>query len=123
MNLIEVEQTLKSAARRSAGLPAPVAREPYCASGDGMTRLASRPLPLPENGSNELLGRPLTRREKQILKLIAVGQTYSAIAIELGLTTKTVGRHVEHIHRKIGAHCVAHLVHYAIAKGEVGLFA
>ena len=119
MNRIGAIPRLKTAARQLAGVSATVAREAYHARRDGATRLAPLPFLLPESGSNEFLGQPLTRRERQILKLVAVGQPYSAIAIELGLTTKTVDRHVQHIHRKIGAHCVAHLVHYAIAKGEV----
>ena len=47
--------------------------------------------------------------------------SYSAVAIELGLTRKMVDKHVERIHRKLGAHCVAHLVHYALANREVHL--
>ncbi len=87
----------------------------------GEESVAVTPLPnrRPRWPTKDLLGRPLTMHEKQILKRIAVGETYSAVALELGLTEKAVDKHAERIHRKLGAHCVAHLVHYALANGEV----
>ncbi len=121
---IEPGQTLKTAASQSAGVSATLARRfwgSYYAREEASTRLPDRPLPLPTKPSKELRGQPLSEREKQVLRLVALGQTYSAVAIELGLTKKMVDRHVERIHRKIGAHCVAHLVQYALARGEVDL--
>jgi len=123
-NRIDAAQTLKRAADQSTGVSAPLAGGfwgPYSARAEAPPRLLNRPPLLPDKLSKELRGQPLSMREKQVLRLVAVGQTYSAVAIELGLTKKMVDRHVERIHRKIGAHCVAHLVHYALARGEVGL--
>jgi HD-GYP domain-containing protein (c-di-GMP phosphodiesterase class II) len=45
----------------------------------------------------------LTARELEVLRLIARGQTSAQVALELGITPKTVGAHIEHIYSKIGA--------------------
>lgn len=45
----------------------------------------------------------LTAREQQVLRLIATGRTNRAIASELGLSEKTVARHVSNTFAKIGA--------------------
>jgi len=121
---IEAGRTLQTAANQAAGVSAPLACRfwpPSYARAEASPRLLNPPPLLPEKPSKELRGQPLSVREKQVLRLVALGQTYSAVAIELGLTKKMVDRHVERIHPKIGAHCVAHLVHYALARGEVGL--
>ncbi len=45
----------------------------------------------------------LTARELDVLRLIARGRTSAQTANELGIHTKTVGTHIEHIYAKIGA--------------------
>ena len=45
----------------------------------------------------------LTAREVEVLRMIARGRTSSETARELGIATKTVGAHIEHIYSKIGA--------------------
>jgi HD-GYP domain-containing protein (c-di-GMP phosphodiesterase class II) len=45
----------------------------------------------------------LTDREVEVLRLIAHGRTSAETARELGIQTKTVGSHIEHIYAKIGA--------------------
>jgi HD-GYP domain-containing protein (c-di-GMP phosphodiesterase class II) len=45
----------------------------------------------------------LTEREVEVLRLIAKGQTSAQTAQELGIQTKTVSTHIEHIYGKIGA--------------------
>src|SRR5262245_26020692 len=44
----------------------------------------------------------LTNREIEVLRLLARGNTNRAIARELSISAKTVGRHVEHIYEKSG---------------------
>jgi DNA-binding NarL/FixJ family response regulator len=43
----------------------------------------------------------LTRREKQVLALVARGLTNSQIAFELEIATRTVGKHLEHVYEKL----------------------
>ena len=44
---------------------------------------------------------PLTAREMQVLKFVASGQTNRAIAMKLGISEKTVARHVSNIFDKL----------------------
>ena len=46
---------------------------------------------------------PLTARELEVARLIAVGSTNAEIAAELGIAPKTASAHVEHILAKLGA--------------------
>ena len=55
----------------------------------------------------------LTARERQVLSLVANGGTNREIARELGLSPKTVNRHVENILGKLGVGSRA----AAVAKG------
>jgi DNA-binding NarL/FixJ family response regulator len=45
----------------------------------------------------------LTRREAEVLRLIADGQSNQAIATTLVLSVRTVERHISNIYAKIGA--------------------
>jgi DNA-binding CsgD family transcriptional regulator len=47
-------------------------------------------------------GTGLTGRELQVLKLIATGKTNRAIAVKLGISEKTVARHISNIFNKLG---------------------
>jgi DNA-binding CsgD family transcriptional regulator len=44
---------------------------------------------------------PLTTREVQVLRLVASGKTNRAIAIKLGISEKTVARHISNIFNKL----------------------
>jgi DNA-binding CsgD family transcriptional regulator len=44
----------------------------------------------------------LTAREAQVLELVAHGQSNTRIAFELGLSHRTVAKHLEHIYTKLG---------------------
>ncbi len=48
--------------------------------------------------------RGLTRREREVLVLLAEGLPQREIARRLVITPKTVGSHIEHILEKLGAH-------------------
>jgi len=47
---------------------------------------------------------PISRREAQVLALIASGMMNAAIAHQLGVSVHTVNRHVEHVYAKLGVH-------------------
>jgi two-component system response regulator NreC len=63
----------------------------------------------------------LTAREREVLKLIAEGNTNQDIAELLCLSRKTVETHRSNIMDKLGLHKVTDLVKYAIREGLVGL--
>ena len=44
----------------------------------------------------------LTDRETQVLELVALGRTNAAIAHALGVSPRTIAKHLEHIYRKLG---------------------
>lgn len=59
---------------------------------------------------------PLTERERQVLVLIAKGNTTRNIAKELGLSAKTVESHRSRIMQKLHVHRAAELIRYAIRR-------
>ena len=61
----------------------------------------------------------LTRREQQVLRLLAEGRTTAAIAAELFVSKKTVENHRSNIFGKLGLSNLAELVHYAARMGLV----
>jgi len=63
--------------------------------------------------------RPLTSREREVLKLLAEGKTVRAAASVLGLSSKTVDAHKFNLMRKLGIHNKAELVMWAIRKRVV----
>ena len=63
----------------------------------------------------------LTPREREVLKLIAEGNTNQDIAELLCLSRKTVETHRSNIMDKLDLHKVTDLVKYAIREGLVGL--
>ena len=65
--------------------------------------------------------RDLTAREREILKLLAEGQTVRSAANILGLSTKTVDAHKFNLMRKLGVHNKAELVMWAIQSKIVKL--
>jgi DNA-binding CsgD family transcriptional regulator len=59
----------------------------------------------------------LTRREVEVLVLLARGLSNKAIAAELVVSPKTVGRHIEHIYGKIGCSTRAAASLFAMQNG------
>ncbi len=66
--------------------------------------------------------RQLTPREKEVVKLIALGKTSREIAQILGLSVKTVNTHRNNIMRKLEIKNTAGLVRYALFSGLVTPF-
>lgn len=61
----------------------------------------------------------LSKRELEVLYYLAGGLTINQIAAELFRSPKTIGRHTENIHRKMGYSNRAELVRDATARGLV----
>ena len=61
----------------------------------------------------------LTRRELQVLQLVAEGKTTKEIAASLAVSAKTADSHRSNIMHKLNLHSVADLVRYAIRRGLV----
>lgn len=66
---------------------------------------------------NRLLGTPLSKRELDILRCIALGETNKQIGKSLGISEQTVKNHVTSIFYKLGAINRANASVIAIAKG------
>jgi DNA-binding NarL/FixJ family response regulator len=65
----------------------------------------------------------LTSREREVLQMVAEGMANKQTAAELGIGTKTVEKHREHLMRKLDIHTTAGLTRYAIGAGIVEQFA
>jgi DNA-binding CsgD family transcriptional regulator len=62
----------------------------------------------------------LTRREREVLQLIAESHSTRRIAARLGVSAKTVGNHRTNLMRKLNVHDVAGLTRYAMDEGMIG---
>ena len=67
----------------------------------------------------EIAADPLTARERQVLQLIAEGNTSKEIANLLGVSAKTAESHRARIMQKLQIHETAGLVRYAIRRGLI----
>lgn len=65
--------------------------------------------------------RPLTQRERMVLRLVAQGRTNREIGESLKLSTKTVEKHRASLMRKLDVTNVSGLVHAALDMGMVAL--
>jgi DNA-binding NarL/FixJ family response regulator len=57
---------------------------------------------------------PLTTREREVVRLLAVGRGNKAIGIALGISVKTVESHRANIMRKLELDTIVDLVRYAV---------
>ena len=62
---------------------------------------------------------PLSKREIQILQMVAYGSTTKEVAHDLGISPHTVKTHLERIFEKLGANDRAQAVAIAIRRGLV----
>jgi two-component system response regulator NreC len=76
--------------------------------------LAQLRKPNGNNGSVPGAGPRLTRREREVLKLIGEGATTKEVAQRLGISAKTAQAHRENIKQKLDLRTTAALVRYAI---------
>ncbi len=73
-----------------------------------------------EPGTDKAL-QGLSRREIQVLELVAEGCTNTVIGDELGISHKTVARHRERIMNKLNLHSCAELTRFAIRTGLISI--
>jgi len=99
----ELERAVRSAARGLAYLSPAIARA------------AGRRARSDRSG-----GSPLSPRQREILQLIAEGNTTRQIAEKLGVSVKTVETHRAHVMERLEIHDVPGLVRYAIRTGLIG---
>jgi two-component system response regulator NreC len=67
------------------------------------------------------LGEIITAREREVIRLIADGNSNQEIAERLGLSRKTVDSHRANAMRKLDLHDVTEVVKYAIRTGMISL--
>jgi DNA-binding CsgD family transcriptional regulator len=80
----------------------------------------------PAGGEGQWIGmgqRPalLTSREREVLRMVAMGRGTTWIAGELGVSTSTVETHVRHCLEKLGARNRAHAIVLGVRAGEISL--
>ena len=61
----------------------------------------------------------LSAREREVLHLIAEGLAAKEIAVQLGISTKTVEAHRTSLMRKLGVRKATELVRYAVRHGLI----
>lgn len=65
------------------------------------------------------VGVQLTKREREVLTLIAMGERGGSIALSLGISSATVETHVRHCLTKLGAKSRAHAIALGLERGEI----
>ena len=70
------------------------------------------------DGASEASGAALTDRQRQIVRLVALGRTGPEIADELHISLNTVRTHVRNSMKRVGARSRAQLVAKALAEGH-----
>lgn len=91
------------------------------AAGSGKRYLSSSVAPIllsrlkrPPKGATPSNAPGLTRREREVLRLVGQGVPTKEIAHRLGISPKTTQVHSENIRMKLNLHSIAEMVRYAI---------
>ncbi|MGH2892824.1 MAG: response regulator [Solirubrobacteraceae bacterium] len=79
----------------------------------------NRTLPTRGAATDDAIGQ-LTRREREVLELIALGHSNKRIALELGVAEKTVKTHVGHLLAKLGVADRTQAALLAVRHGATG---
>jgi DNA-binding NarL/FixJ family response regulator len=116
------KQQLLDAVRRVISGESPVNQELAMQAIQHLTnenRRYAEPLPEPtEKRREEALAEPLTGREIEVLRLLALGKTNRQVAKELLISLSTVKTHVQHLNIKLG---VSDRTQAAVRAAELGL--
>ena len=125
MNTEFMMQTMKSGALGFVSKTAPLEEleEAIMAASRGETHFSSDvaklALTLVMQGKNNPAPIKLTRRELEIVKLVADGKSNKEMSLLLGIAVRTVETHRERVMRKLSINSIADLTHYAISTGLV----
>jgi DNA-binding NarL/FixJ family response regulator len=103
----ELERAIRAVARGETYLSPAISRHVIAAY---VERVGGEPASLFER---------LTPRQREVLQLIAEGNTSKEIARKLGVSAKTVDMHRSHLMTALDIHDVAGLVRYAIRVGLI----
>lgn len=76
-------------------------------------------LGLLEKRSTAVSGSALTRREREVMQLVAEGHSNRSISEILSISVKTTETHRARIMRKLGLKSIADLVRYALREGVI----
>jgi DNA-binding NarL/FixJ family response regulator len=82
-------------------------------------RRADSDRPRRRDGSPKANANLLTSRETEVLQLVAEGSANKQVAVELGISVKTVEKHRQHLMDKLNIHQTAGLTRYAIGAGII----
>ncbi len=72
-------------------------------------------------GHKTLPSSPLTRREVEVVQLLSEGKSNKQIAMELGISIRTVESHRTHIMHKMGFQNFSELVRFALRNNLIEL--
>ena len=97
-------------------------RAVQCVLEGGMFFSATVPPPVPSLSANDaVLPRVgadcLSEREREVVRLVARGLVSKEVALQLGLSTRTVEKHRARILAKVGVHDVPMLVRWCLRNG------
>jgi len=81
----------------------------------GYLRRNSNPIPMPPTGATARL----TPREREILQLLAEGNSNKEVAAKLGISVKTAETHRSRVMAKLSLNSISDLVRYAVRNGIV----
>jgi DNA-binding NarL/FixJ family response regulator len=87
---------------------------PFFTSGTTQVLLDGFPRPLSDGPQTPLMHKSLTSRQREVLQLVAEGNSSKKLAIVLGISVKTAQTHRSNIMRKLEMHSVTQLVRYAV---------
>ncbi len=70
------------------------------------------PFPTPDS--------PLTKREREVARLVAEGYSNDGVAAHLDISSRTVGKHLSNVYQKLRIHTRAELTRWVLTAGEEG---
>lgn len=84
-----------------------------------LLRIAQEIATLPDGSEPLPPALPLTRKEKDVLQLVAQGRSSAAVASDLGITEATLRNHLNHINEKLQTHNRVEAIFQAKRRGII----